>query len=307
MKIRGAFVALATSLLMMGCQDDSRVEKSQFEQGAATAQACFQGCQQAAREDLRDCVVAGGDAQGCVSRFQASEQGCEYAAAPAAPPAPPAPAPAPPAPAPAPPAPPAPAEPPAPPANPSCQEACANGAFQVSRECQRAGGDAGACEARAAQFASSCERGCGMAEPPAPPRTRAASRLRDRAAQVSRECQRAGGDDGACEARRRSSPAAVKEVAAWPSPQRPRPASRSARTGLPRCHGSVSGRAAMPGRARRGRPSSPAAVKEVAAWPSHHRTAAASRPVRTGAPRCPPSVSGPAAMPGPARIASPSS
>jgi hypothetical protein len=190
MKIRGAFVALATSLLMMGCQDDSRVETSQFEQEAATAQACFQGCEQAAQEDLRECVVAGGDAQSCVSRFQTSEQGCEVRCGTAAPPAP---APAPSAPAPAPPA------PPAPPANPSCQEACANRAAQVSADCLRAGGDARSCEARTAQFASSCERGCGMAEPP--PNRSCQQVCADRAAQVSRECQRAGGDARACEAR----------------------------------------------------------------------------------------------------------
>ena len=178
MNVRAAFVTLATSLLMLGCQDASTVEESQLEQETSTDQTCFRGCQHGAEQGLRACLLAGRDGDSCVRRYQATVLGCEVGCSSAEPPA-------------------------NPPADPSCQQVCSDRAAQVSAQCLRSGGEARACEARAAQFASSCERGCGPAEPPAnPPADPSCQQVcSDRAAEVAAQCVRSGGDARACEAR----------------------------------------------------------------------------------------------------------
>jgi hypothetical protein len=187
MNLRSKFAtALATSLLVMSCQSDNPVEESQFGQTAMPAAACFRTCETAAREAYFACGRSGGDDQRCRPIFnetleacvrnrcsgatqppenQACFRTCETAAREAyfacgrsggndqrcrpvfnetleacvrsrcsgAT---------------------------QPPENPTCEQGCARRAAQVREQCERAGGDARACENRASLVTRECESGC---------------------------------------------------------------------------------------------------------------------------------------------------
>jgi hypothetical protein len=136
MNVRAAFVTVATSLLMTGCQDVTTVEELQLEEETSTIQNCWQGCQQGAEARLRACLAGGSDGDSCFRNYQATVLGCAIGCSSAETPP-----------------------------DPRCLQVCRDRAALVSDQCVSAGGETGACEMRGAQFASNCERGCESALP----------------------------------------------------------------------------------------------------------------------------------------------